>query len=216
MRCVTIQDQVVLRSVAQSPPGHASGDRAHHLLQCIQAVSRDVSYGVSNSRRIADMEYRDTYLKTLAQDFADHPAISDTKQVRCYVFFAYSCRTSIVYRTWAVLTTLRASLCYVPYVLVIAPSIRYPPSVKERPRRSSFRKPPPLARYTALREFRKVEERTIELTSDVASHSSVPFSGGLSSRERSRSFGIVIGGGVTREVGVGIRRAERIVIELSG
>jgi hypothetical protein len=60
-----------------------------------------------------------------------------------------------------------------------------------------------------------VEERTIELTSDVASRSSVPSSGELSSRERSRSFGVVIGGRVTRGVGVGIRRVERIVIGLS-
>jgi hypothetical protein len=60
-----------------------------------------------------------------------------------------------------------------------------------------------------------VEERTIELTSDVASRSSVPSGGELSSRERSRSFGVIIGGGVTRGVGVGIRRVERIVIGLS-
>jgi hypothetical protein len=62
----------------------------------------------------------------------------------------------------------------------------------------------------------RVEERTIEFTSDVASCSSVPSGGELSSRERSRSFGVVIGGGVTQEVGVGIRRVERIVIRLSG
>jgi hypothetical protein len=62
----------------------------------------------------------------------------------------------------------------------------------------------------------RVEERTIELTSDVASRSFVPSGGELSSRERSRSFGIVIGDGVTQEVGVGIRRVERIVIGLSG
>jgi hypothetical protein len=43
----------------------------------------------------------------------------------------------------------------------------------------------------------RVEERTIELTSDVASYSSVPSGGELSSRERFRSFGVVIGGGVT-------------------
>ena len=42
-----------------------------------------------------------------------------------------------------------------------------------------------------------VEERTILLTSDVASLSSVPSGGELSSRERSRSFRVVIGGGVT-------------------
>jgi hypothetical protein len=62
----------------------------------------------------------------------------------------------------------------------------------------------------------RVEERTIEVTSDVASRSSVTSGGELSSRERSRSFGVVIGGGVTRRVGVGIRRVERIVIGLSG
>jgi hypothetical protein len=62
----------------------------------------------------------------------------------------------------------------------------------------------------------RVEERTIELTSEVASRSSVPSGGELASRERSRSFGVVIGGGVTREVGVGIRRVERIIIGLSG
>ena len=62
----------------------------------------------------------------------------------------------------------------------------------------------------------RVEERTIELTSDVASRSSVPSSSELSSRERSKSFRVVIGGGVTREVRVGIRRVERIVIGLRG
>ena len=62
----------------------------------------------------------------------------------------------------------------------------------------------------------RVDERTIELTSEVAYRNSVPSGGELSSRERSRSFGVVIGGGVTREVGVGIRRVERIVIGLSG
>jgi hypothetical protein len=62
----------------------------------------------------------------------------------------------------------------------------------------------------------RVEERTIEFTSDVASHSSVPSGGELSSRERSRSFGVVIGGGVVGGVEVGIRRVERIVIGLSG
>jgi hypothetical protein len=61
-----------------------------------------------------------------------------------------------------------------------------------------------------------VEERTILLTSNVASRSSVPSGGELSSRERSRSFGVVIGSGVTYGVGVGIRRVERIVIGLSG
>jgi hypothetical protein len=43
----------------------------------------------------------------------------------------------------------------------------------------------------------RVEERTIEFTSDIASYSSVPSSSELSSRERSRSFGVVIGGEVT-------------------
>jgi hypothetical protein len=43
----------------------------------------------------------------------------------------------------------------------------------------------------------RVEERTIELTSDVASYSSIPSSDELSSRERSRSFRVVIGGRVT-------------------
>jgi hypothetical protein len=42
----------------------------------------------------------------------------------------------------------------------------------------------------------RVEERTIELTSEVASRSSVPSSSELSSRERSRSFRVVIGSGV--------------------
>jgi hypothetical protein len=50
----------------------------------------------------------------------------------------------------------------------------------------------------------RVEERTIELTSDVASCSSVPSGSELSSRERFRSFGVVISSGVTRRVGVGI------------
>jgi hypothetical protein len=64
-------------------------------------------------------------------------------------------------------------------------------------------------------EVSRVEERIIELTSDVASYSSIPSSSELSSREQSRSFGVVIGSGVTREVGEGIRRVERIVIRLS-
>jgi hypothetical protein len=42
-----------------------------------------------------------------------------------------------------------------------------------------------------------LEERTILLTSEVASRSSVPSGGELSSRERSRSFGVVIGSGIT-------------------
>jgi len=61
----------------------------------------------------------------------------------------------------------------------------------------------------------RVEERTIKLTSEVASRSSVPSSGELASRERSRSFGVVIGGRVTQGVGVGIRRVKKIVIGLS-
>jgi hypothetical protein len=42
----------------------------------------------------------------------------------------------------------------------------------------------------------RVDERTIELTSEVTCRSLVPSGGELSSRERSRSFGVVIGGGV--------------------
>ena len=61
-----------------------------------------------------------------------------------------------------------------------------------------------------------LEVRTILLTSDVASYSSVPSSSELSSRERSRSFRVVIGGGVVGGVEVGIRRVERIVIGESG
>jgi hypothetical protein len=62
----------------------------------------------------------------------------------------------------------------------------------------------------------RVDERTIELTSEVACRNSVPSGGELSSRERSRSFGVVIGGGVVGGVEVGIRRVERIVIGLRG
>jgi hypothetical protein len=62
----------------------------------------------------------------------------------------------------------------------------------------------------------RVDERTIELTSEVAYRNSVPSGGELSSRERSRSFGVVIGGGVVGGVEVGIRRVERIVIGLRG
>jgi hypothetical protein len=62
----------------------------------------------------------------------------------------------------------------------------------------------------------RVEERIIELASDIASYSSIPSSDELSSRERSRSFGVVIGGGVVGGVEVGIRRVERIVIGLRG
>jgi hypothetical protein len=58
----------------------------------------------------------------------------------------------------------------------------------------------------------RVEERMIVLTSDVACRNSVPSGGELSSRERSRSFGVVIGGGVVGGVEVGVRRVERIVI----
>jgi hypothetical protein len=62
----------------------------------------------------------------------------------------------------------------------------------------------------------RVEERIIEFTSDIASRSSVPSSSELSSRERSRSFGVVISSRVTREIEVDIRRVKRIVIGLSG
>ena len=50
----------------------------------------------------------------------------------------------------------------------------------------------------------RVDEQTIEFTSKVASYNSVPSSGELSSRERSRSVGVVIGGGVVGGVEVGI------------
>ena len=62
----------------------------------------------------------------------------------------------------------------------------------------------------------RVDERTIELTSEVAYRNSVPSGSELSSREGSRSFGVVIGGGVVGGVEVGIRRVERIVIGKSG
>jgi hypothetical protein len=62
----------------------------------------------------------------------------------------------------------------------------------------------------------RVEERTILLTSDVAYRNSISSSGELSSRERSRSFGVVIRGGVVGGVEEGIRRVERIVIGLRG
>jgi hypothetical protein len=58
----------------------------------------------------------------------------------------------------------------------------------------------------------RVEERTILLTSNVAYRNSVPSGSELSSRERSRSFEVVIGGRVVGGVEVGIRRVERIVI----
>jgi len=44
----------------------------------------------------------------------------------------------------------------------------------------------------------------ILLTSNVASYSSIPSSSKLLSRERSRSFGIIIGGRVVGGVKVGI------------
>ena len=50
----------------------------------------------------------------------------------------------------------------------------------------------------------RVDEQTIEFTSKVASRNSVPSGGELSSRERSRSVGVVIGGGVVGGVEVGI------------
>jgi hypothetical protein len=62
----------------------------------------------------------------------------------------------------------------------------------------------------------RVEEQTILLTSNIASYSSIPSGGELSSREQSRSFGVVIGGRVVGGVKVGIRRVERIVISESG
>jgi hypothetical protein len=58
----------------------------------------------------------------------------------------------------------------------------------------------------------RVEERTIVLTSDVAYRNFVPSGGELSSRERSRPFGVVIRGRVVGGIEVGIRRVERIVI----
>jgi hypothetical protein len=50
----------------------------------------------------------------------------------------------------------------------------------------------------------RVEEQTILLTSNVASCSLVPSSGELSSRERSRSFGVIIRSRVVGGVEVGI------------
>ena len=50
----------------------------------------------------------------------------------------------------------------------------------------------------------RVDERTIEFTSKVASYNSVPSSSELSSRERSRSIRVVIGGRVLGGVKVGI------------
>jgi hypothetical protein len=60
----------------------------------------------------------------------------------------------------------------------------------------------------------RVEEQTIVLTSEVASCNLVPSGGELSSRERSRSFRVVIGGGVVGGGEVGIQRVERIVTRL--
>jgi hypothetical protein len=62
----------------------------------------------------------------------------------------------------------------------------------------------------------RVDKQTIELTSEVACCNSVPSGGELSSRERSRLFGVVIGGRVVGGVEVGIQRVERIVIGLRG
>jgi hypothetical protein len=50
----------------------------------------------------------------------------------------------------------------------------------------------------------RVEERTILLTSDITSYSSIPFSSKLSSRKRSRSFRVVIRGRVVGGVKIGI------------
>jgi hypothetical protein len=50
----------------------------------------------------------------------------------------------------------------------------------------------------------RVEERTIVLTSDVAYYNSILSSSELSSREQSRSFGVMIGGRVVGGVKVGI------------
>jgi hypothetical protein len=62
----------------------------------------------------------------------------------------------------------------------------------------------------------RVEEQIIVLTSNIACRNSVPSGGKLSSRERSRSFGVVTGGGVVGGMEVGMRRVERIVIGKSG
>ena len=63
-------------------------------------------------------------------------------------------------------------------------------------------------------EVSRVEERTIVLTSEVASYNLVPSRGELSSREQSRSFGVVIGGRVVGGGKVSIQKVERIVIGL--
>jgi hypothetical protein len=61
----------------------------------------------------------------------------------------------------------------------------------------------------------RVDERTIELTSEVAYCNSIPLGSKISSRKRFRSFRVVIGVGVVGGVKVGIRRVERIVISES-
>ena len=60
----------------------------------------------------------------------------------------------------------------------------------------------------------RVEEQTILLTSNVASCNSVPSGSELSSREQSRSFGVIIGGRVVEGVEVVIQRIKRIVTRL--
>ena len=60
----------------------------------------------------------------------------------------------------------------------------------------------------------RVEEQTILLTSNIASYNLVPSSSELSSREQSRSFGVIIGGRVVEGVEVVIQRVKRIVIRL--
>ena len=62
----------------------------------------------------------------------------------------------------------------------------------------------------------RVEEQTILLTSNVASCNSVPSGSELSSREQSRSFGVIIGGRVVEGVEVVIQRIKRIVTRLIG
>ena len=64
-------------------------------------------------------------------------------------------------------------------------------------------------------EVLRVEEQTILLTSNITSRSSIPSSSKLSSRKQSRSFRVVIGGGIVGGVKIGIRRVERIVISKS-
>ena len=60
----------------------------------------------------------------------------------------------------------------------------------------------------------RVEEQTILLTSNVDSCNSVPSGSELSSREQSRSFGVIIGGRVVEGVEVVIQRIKRIVTRL--